>query len=83
MLPLNIMISPARASVPRGNGSFFSRTALDPEYTEAHNNQGVTLANQGRYEEAIAQFSAALKINPGYAKARQNLEKSLKDRDNQ
>ena len=62
---------------------FSAALQLDPEYTEAHNNQGVTLANQGRYEEAIAQFSAALKINPGYAKARQNLEKSLKDRDNQ
>ena len=53
---------------------------LDPDYAEAYNNLGVALANQGRFDEAIEQFSAALKIYPGYANARQNLERSLKDK---
>jgi superkiller protein 3 len=59
-----------------------SALQLDPDYAEAYNNLGVTLASQGRYQEAIEQFSAALEINPKYTKARRNLEKSLKDKSN-
>ena len=44
--------------------------------------KGQALRAMERYEEAIEQFSAALEINPGYAKARQNLEKSLNDKSN-
>jgi tetratricopeptide (TPR) repeat protein len=51
---------------------------LDPDYTRAYKNLGIILATQGRLEEAIEQFSAALKIKPGDAKARQKLEESLK-----
>jgi Tfp pilus assembly protein PilF len=51
---------------------------LDPNYARAFNNLGIVLAYQGRFEEAIEQFSAALKINPAYKSARINLEKSLK-----
>ena len=51
---------------------------LDPNYARAYNNLGIILANQGRFEEAIEQFSAALKVSPAYKSARLNLEKSLK-----
>jgi Flp pilus assembly protein TadD len=51
---------------------------LDPDYTRAYKNLGIILAKQGRYEEAVEQFSAALKLKPGDAKARQKLEESLK-----
>jgi tetratricopeptide (TPR) repeat protein len=63
-------------------GHLRSALQLDPDYAEAYNNLGVTLAIQGRHEEAIEQFSAALQINPGYAKARRNLERSLQDKGN-
>jgi Flp pilus assembly protein TadD len=47
---------------------------LDPDYTRAYKNLGIILAKQGRYEEAVEQFSVALKLKPGDAKARQKLE---------
>jgi protein O-mannosyl-transferase len=43
----------------------------------AHNNLGLTLAEQGRTDEAIAHFREALRIDPGYAKARYNLGMAL------
>jgi len=39
----------------------------------AHNNLGVALKEQGRFEEAIHHYSQALSINPGYVEARCNL----------
>jgi Tfp pilus assembly protein PilF len=55
------------------------RTALkiDPHFAPAHNNLGMALADQGRWDEAIAHFSEALRIDPGYENARKNLEDSL------
>jgi tetratricopeptide (TPR) repeat protein len=41
--------------------------------TIALNNFGLLLSKSGRVEEAIAQYQAALAINPDYAKARNNL----------
>jgi tetratricopeptide (TPR) repeat protein len=39
----------------------------------AHNNLGVELTNQGRFEEAIAHYREALRLNPSFAKAYNNL----------
>jgi tetratricopeptide (TPR) repeat protein len=36
-------------------------------------NFGAALATAGRYEEAIAQFRAALQLNPGLEEAQKNL----------
>jgi Flp pilus assembly protein TadD len=47
---------------------------LEPGYAEAHNNLGSVLAQAGRVREAIAEYEEALRIRPGYAKARANLE---------
>jgi len=35
---------------------------LDPGYTEAHNNMGVVLLNQGKVNEAISHFREAIRI---------------------
>jgi len=42
----------------------------------AHNNLGSALARQNQLDRAIHHFKAALKINPDYTEARQNLEKA-------
>jgi tetratricopeptide (TPR) repeat protein len=38
-----------------------------------HNNYGLYLCEQGRYEEGIQQFKESLRICPGYPEARENL----------
>jgi tetratricopeptide (TPR) repeat protein len=43
----------------------------------AHHNLGVALAGQGRWQEAIAEYEAALKIRPDYATARTDLGNAL------
>ncbi len=47
--------------------------ALNPQYSEAHNNLGEALAGKGAVKEAIAQFEAAVELDPAYAVARTNL----------
>jgi len=44
----------------------------------AHNNLGSALARQNQVERAVEHFKAALKVDPDYAEARQNLEKARK-----
>src|SRR6202167_1037861 len=45
----------------------------------AHNNLGVSLADQGKLDEAIAHYSEALRIKPDYADAHNNLGAALAD----
>jgi protein O-mannosyl-transferase len=45
----------------------------------AHNNLGVALADQGKIDEAIAQYSEALRNQPDYANAHNNLGVALDD----
>jgi tetratricopeptide (TPR) repeat protein len=44
-----------------------------PGNVRAHYNLGTILLDQRRLPEAVAQFEAALQINPGYAEAQNNL----------
>ena len=39
----------------------------------AHNNLGVALRDQGKLEEAVAEFRTAIRLNPDYAEAHYNL----------
>jgi protein O-mannosyl-transferase len=67
------------------NGIYLSeegilRDSVDsrPENPRAHNNLGFKLATiPGRMDEAIAQYRAALSLNPGYAIAHNNLGVAL------
>ncbi len=43
----------------------------------AHNNYGVALANEGRYEEALAHYAEAIRIKPHYARAYNNYGSAL------
>ena len=44
-----------------------------PDFTEAHNNFGLTLVTLGELKEAEDQFQAAIRINPNYPDAHNNL----------
>jgi tetratricopeptide (TPR) repeat protein len=50
---------------------------MKPDYAEAHNNLGATFYQQGRLDEAIGQYQAALRLKPDYADARKNLDTAL------
>lgn len=44
---------------------------------ETHNDFGVALARAGRIDDAIVEFRAAVRLNPRYQAARDNLERAL------
>ena len=52
---------------------FHQALALRPDYPEACNNLGTTLADSGKSDEAIAYFQQALALRPGYPEAHYNL----------
>jgi Flp pilus assembly protein TadD len=52
----------------------------EPLSPRAHNNLGLALKEQGRLEEAIGHFSAALQIRPDHAHAHNNLGVALRER---
>jgi tetratricopeptide (TPR) repeat protein len=45
---------------------------IDPEDPNAYNNRGITLAKEGQYEAAIAQFTRAFQRSPVFAEAYYN-----------
>jgi tetratricopeptide (TPR) repeat protein len=51
-------------------------TRVSPDAAQ-HNAQGLQLTTQGKQDEAIAEFEAALKLAPDYADARYNLARLL------
>jgi len=56
-----------------GLGIYLSLSENNPELAEPHNNIGVIYAAQGDYLKAIDYFVLALRANPGYAVANENL----------
>jgi Flp pilus assembly protein TadD len=42
-----------------------------------HNNLGIALAQKGKLEDAEVHFKEALRIRPGFVRARNNLQKTL------
>ena len=46
---------------------------LNPEYSEAYNNLGITIQDQGRLEEAEENYKKAISLNPQHADAKFNL----------
>lgn len=53
--------------------TFRSLTEDYPELPEPYNNLAVLYAAQGNYDEAVAGLKMAIRINPGYATAQENL----------
>jgi tetratricopeptide (TPR) repeat protein len=51
--------------------------ARNPDSWMAHNNLGVLLADQGRLNEAVAEYKAALRLNPNDASAHNNLANAM------
>ncbi len=51
--------------------------ALNPVYTEAHNNLGYVLTIEGHYHEAEGEFREALKYTPDFESAQSNLQRVL------
>jgi tetratricopeptide (TPR) repeat protein len=52
---------------------YLALTQEYPELAEPHNNLGVLYATQGNYQGAMASIEAALRANPNYAIAHENL----------
>jgi tetratricopeptide (TPR) repeat protein len=50
---------------------------LKPDFSEAHNNLGLTLHEQGKWEEAIAAFKLALAFKTNFAEAHLNMARTL------
>jgi Flp pilus assembly protein TadD len=50
---------------------------IKPDYTDAQNNLGITLMQEGRFDEAVARFQDELQINPEDAEAYNNLGSAL------
>ena len=53
---------------------------IEPNVAKTHNDLGVALAMQDRFDEAVVYFTQALRINPDYADARRNLQRALQRR---
>jgi tetratricopeptide (TPR) repeat protein len=72
-----IRIGDAAASAGRfadAAQSYRELASLDPGNADIRNNYGIILARTGDLSGAVEQFEAALKVNPGHAAARRNLE---------
>ena len=46
---------------------------LKPDNAEAHNNLGVSLNDQGKLDEAIAEYREAIRLKPEHVEAHNNL----------
>ena len=49
---------------------------MEPEDSYAHNNLGIIRADQGKMDEAIRHYQAAIKNNPTFLQARANLSEA-------
>jgi tetratricopeptide (TPR) repeat protein len=52
--------------------------ALNPDFAEAQNDHGVTMAATGKFGEASACFAKAVRLEPDYAEACDNLARALR-----
>jgi predicted O-linked N-acetylglucosamine transferase (SPINDLY family) len=56
----------------RAEQALLRETGAYPDSANAHNTLGVARVNQGKNQEALAAFRAALRIDPGHAEANSN-----------
>jgi cytochrome c-type biogenesis protein CcmH/NrfG len=62
----------------RDTTALFTHTLrVNPQSAMAHNNLGLTLAQEGRLQEALASFQTAVQLRPDLAEAHYNLGKAF------
>jgi tetratricopeptide (TPR) repeat protein len=54
---------------------------LKPDFAEAQTNLGTALVRKGKLDAAIAHFESALRANPEFAPARNNLRNAQRQRE--
>ena len=52
---------------------------MKPDYTEAHNNLGITLQELGKLNDAETSYRQAIALNPDFAEAHFNLGITLQE----
>lgn len=67
------MIQQTSGQTDAAQATYLALTQDYPELPEPHNNLAVLLAAQGKVQEARAELDLALRANPGYATAHENL----------
>ena len=67
----------ALGDLARAEQALRAEVAAHPDYANAHNTLGVALVNQGRHEEALASFLAALRIDGRHVEANNNAANAL------
>ena len=68
----------AAGRLPQATECYRELVMLEPGDADLRNNFGILLARSGDNESAIAQFEAALKLDPAHAAARRNLDVARK-----
>ena len=67
--------SMSEGNLPAAAETYRELVALNPNSADLRNNFGILLARAGDLTGAIAQFEAALRIQPSHEAARRNLER--------
>ena len=63
----------AKGNLKEAEGHYLAALRTDPELTVAYNNLGRVYLAQGQISQAVVQFNEALRRNPGYKEAEENL----------
>ena len=66
---------------PEAAQRFMQSVEIEPDYTEAWNNLGITFADLEQYDRAVDAFECALRLDPNFSDAHQNLAKTISRRD--
>ena len=69
----------AIGQLERAENAFLRASAVNPNFSDAHNNLGVLLKDQGKLDAAIAAHERAMALKPDNADAYNNMGNALKD----
>ena len=69
----------AIGQLERAENAFLRASAVNPNFSDAHNNLGVLLKDQGKLDAAIAAYERALALKPDNADAYNNMGVTLQE----